>query len=62
MSDNPDSEPEPLEPIREHEEAVEKFAEERDDALAALARCLQQAARGESPDPEECEEGGLPIQ
>lgn len=52
----------PLAPIREHEEVVEKLADQdRDDLLDALARCLMAAARGEQPDPEDCKEGGLPL-
>lgn len=49
----------PLESIRENEEAVEALAEE-DSQKGAVARYLLAVSRGEAPDPVDCLEADLP--
>ena len=49
----------PLDAIREHEQAVEQLAE-REDRLGAVARYLLDVANGDQPDDYDAELAGLP--
>ena len=54
-------EPDPLTPIREHEETIRECVAGRDDELGAAGRCLLALAHDEPPAPEDAAALGLPI-
>lgn len=46
--------------LAEHREDLAELAE-RDDHLGALGRIALAIANGEDPDPDDCEQAGLPV-